>query len=512
MSIELIREGFKVEESKGKNDTQALVETEVFLTGDIGKVLLVQGKVDILNVKLIKGKVVVNGTTRFNVLYDTLDEDNNAHPHVQEAIKDFREEIEIDGIDDNMIAKVDSKIEYIEHNLEESKVQLNALVNLSAEVEEYKTIEAIKEINSKDGLETMKEDITYKEMFGRGVSHANINDVINLGDDYPEIDEVIKFTINTKEIEAMVAEDRIITSGEVLVNLIYYGEETINSYKTTIPFNHFIEMLGATSELDQTVEYEVAEGNYEIMGNEIGQRKILNLDIKVKVTGKAFQDKTRELIIDAYSIKEKLLIKREEMSVKESLLDIDQIEDISLSIKEVDAQEVLDIETSATIIGEKFVENGVEVEGLLSVNLVYLDRISEEIMSYNMDYPFKSTMYDDIDPESSIEVHSNIEDVDFSIRKDGLEVDCRIALTANLSKNRKIHTIKEIEETEELIDKSNAPSITIYIVQKGDTLWDIAKRYNSTQEDIITSNKLETAEINVGDKIIIEKKVEEIAV
>ena len=79
----------------------------------------------------------------------------------------------------------------------------------------------------------------------------------------------------------------------------------------------------------------------------------------------------------------------------------------------------------------------------------------------------------------------------------------------NLNKEKIINSIKNIEETGELIDLNNRSSITIYIVQKGDILWDIAKRYNSTIEDILSSNNLESSyEINVGDKIIIEKSVD----
>ena len=512
MAIELIKEAFKVEETIGSKEVQALVETEIYLSPkDIGKILWVQGKVELVNSKLVKDKLIVSGTTRFNILYNSLDDQNETHIHVQEAIKEFREEIEIFGVDENMAAKVKSKIEYIEYDLEESKLHLIALVNLWGQVDEFKTVEAIKEINPIDGLEVLKETINYKEVFARGVSHANINDVINLGDDYPEIDELIKFNTRTKEIESMVADDRIITSGEVLVNLIYYGAERINSYKTTIPFNHFIEMPGATNELDQSVEYEIVEGNYEIMGNEMGERKIVNLEFRVKVTGKAFQDKTRKLIIDAYSTIEELSIEREEISVKENLKNISQIEDINISIKDIDPIDVLELGGYTNILSKNIVGNGIEIDGVLSLNVEYIDRISQEIMSYNMDYPFSSTIYEDVEENAQVDVDSTIGDVNYSINRDSFDIDMKIRLTADLSIYRRIYTIKEIEGTDLLIDKSKAPSIIIYIVQKGDSIWDIAKRYKSTKEDIMQSNNLDSPNLKPGDKIIIEKKIEEIA-
>ena len=48
-------------------------------------------------------------------------------------------------------------------------------------------------------------------------------------------------------------------------------------------------------------------------------------------------------------------------------------------------------------------------------------------------------------------------------------------------------------------------SIIIYIVQSGDTLWKIAKKYNTTVDKLMEINEIEIPElIKPGDKIIIE--------
>ncbi|WFA08513.1 SPOCS domain-containing protein [Tissierella sp. Yu-01] len=514
MAIELVREAFKVEELKGNNEIQALVETEIYLSPtkpNIEKILWVHGKVNVLNTKLIKDKLIVSGVTRFDVLYNSVDEENNSSIQTLETSKEFREELDIDGADEDMVAKVKSKIEYLEYEIEESKVQLKALVNLWGEVEEYKNIEAIKQIKGNDSLQTLKETVNYKEVFGREISYAMVNDVIKLGDNYPEIDEIVKFSTKTREVESMVVEDRIITSGEIMANIIYFGQNKVHSYKTTIPFNHFLEMPGVNKNLMGNVEYEVVEGNYEIMGNELGERKLIDLEIKVKVTGKAFQDNTRELIIDAYSTKEKLSIEREEVNIRESLKDLKQIEDLKIAL-DVDADDILEVEGYVGILDKRVIDMGIEVEGVLSLDIEYIDRVTEDIMSSKEDVPFKVNIYDDLDPESIVDVVPSIDNIDYSLSRDGLEVDCKVLLNANLSKNRRIYGIKEVIETNETIDKKNKPSITVYIVQKGDVLWDIAKRYNTTTEDIIVSNNITNGVINPGDKIIIEKKIEEMKV
>ena len=48
-------------------------------------------------------------------------------------------------------------------------------------------------------------------------------------------------------------------------------------------------------------------------------------------------------------------------------------------------------------------------------------------------------------------------------------------------------------------------SIIIYIVQSGDTLWKIAKKYSTTVDKLMEINEIEIPElIKPGDKIIIE--------
>lgn len=509
MPIELIKEAFKVEERVGSNEVQALVETDVFLSQskpNIEKILWIQGKVEILNTKIIQDKLIISGLAKFNLLYKGLEEENNIH--TMDANKEFREEIEIKGIDDNMISMVSSKIEYIEWELEENKVTIKALINLLGEVDAFKTIEAIKDIKGKDTLQTLKEKINYREVFGREISYALIKEILRLGDDKPEIDEILKLSLDVKEIETMVVEDRIITSGEIMTNLIYYGGNQVNSHRETIPFNHFIELTGAHKDLKGQVDFQVVEGIYEVMGNDLGEHKLLDLEVKLKVTGKAFEEKSRDLIIDAYSTKENILLEREEISIRENYKDIRHMEAISLDIKDIDPRETLEVNGITTIVDQRYADDSIIIEGFLALEVHYIDRLTDELTTYKGDFPFKSVILEELSPSIVMNASASLDNIRYFLKKDSFIVEGNILVNISLSNNRKIYGIKEIKETGVLLDKKNKPSITIYIVQKGDVLWDIAKRYKTTEEEILVSNNKSSGDLFPGDKIIIEKKVE----
>ena len=51
------------------------------------------------------------------------------------------------------------------------------------------------------------------------------------------------------------------------------------------------------------------------------------------------------------------------------------------------------------------------------------------------------------------------------------------------------------------------PGIVGYIVQPGDSLWKIAKKFHTTVESIMTMNELSNDEIRPGDRLILVKEV-----
>jgi LysM repeat protein len=52
------------------------------------------------------------------------------------------------------------------------------------------------------------------------------------------------------------------------------------------------------------------------------------------------------------------------------------------------------------------------------------------------------------------------------------------------------------------------PGIIGYVVKRDDTLWNIAKKYYTTVDNIMAVNELENDRIQEGDKLIITKKVD----
>lgn len=512
MTVELIKDVLRIEELRGKEETQALVETEIYLNPSkpgIGKILWTDGLVEILTTKVIRDRLIVSGVVKFKIVYKSEDQENNIYSI--DANSDFREEIEILGITEEMSAFIKPNIEYIEESiLDERKLSLKALVSMTAKVEEVNTLEIIKDVKGKESLQTLKETIRYKEIYGRETSYAIVKEAFEIGEDNPAIEEILKLTINAFEQETTVVEDRIIVSGLVRAKVIYYGEDRISTIEEELPFNHFLEIPGALAESSSELIVEVVEGGYEILENDDGELKVLDIETKLRISGTAYNENEKDLIVDAYSTKEKIVIEKEDVNLIENIKNITHKENIIKELSNGNIQEIYGLEGHPTIIDSRFVDDELIVEGILGLQIIYLEKDTAEVNTLKEEIPYKFYIpMEGREGDATIDIDINLESIKSTINDDSLSIVGMIKHKININRNRLLNVINLIDETGELIDKKNRPSITIYIVQKDDILWDIAKRYNTTLEEIQGANEnINPDNIMPGEKIIIEKKVD----
>ena len=511
MTVELIKDVLRTEELRGKEETQALVETEVYLNPSkpsIDKILWTDGLVEILTTKVIRDRLIVSGVVKFKIVYKSGEEEGI---FTLDCNADFKEEIEIEGITEEMSAFVKSSIEYVQETIiDERKIGLNALISMRSKVEEVNTLEIIKEVKGKEDLQILKETIKYKEIHGRETAYAIVKESFEIEEDNPEIEEILKLTIDAFEQESTVVDDRIIISGTVRVKIIYSGGNKVCTVEEELPFNHFLDIPGAIADSNSELIIEVVEGGYEILENEEGQLKILDIDTKLRISGITYSENEKELIVDAYSTKEKIVIEKEMMNLIENMENISHKENIISELGISSIEEIYSLEGSPTIIDSRFIDDELVVEGILGVQIIYLEKDTTEINTLKEEIPYKFYLpLEDKKTNENIDVDISLDSIKATINPESLSIIGMIKHKITVNRNRVLNVINLIDETGEIIDKKNRPSITIYIVQKGDVLWDIAKRYNTTLEEIQGANEnLSPNNIMPGEKIIIEKKVD----
>ena len=160
-----------------------------------------------------------------------------------------------------------------------------------------------------------------------------------------------------------------------------------------------------------------------------------------------------------------------------------------------------------TIEGVKMGEEGLEIEGIAVVSVIYLSQ--KETRPYEIikkEIPFSYILENAAGGgEYQWKISAMVEQCNSIIlEEDKLEVKLVLALDILLAdcwRNSWIKNIRIEPYTEEEMEET--PGILVYIPSKNEVLWDIGKKYGISQEAIRNLNQLTKPEVERGQKLLL---------
>ena len=148
-------------------------------------------------------------------------------------------------------------------------------------------------------------------------------------------------------------------------------------------------------------------------------------------------------------------------------------------------------------------DDTIKINGIAKLNLIIQDKDNGELENKTIDIMVDKTFpIEDAWKGSNINI--KIKDVKLNVIQNGNNVDIKITIYASINVE-KIIGINSIDKIEDIpIDLKDISSINIYVVKPGDSIWKIAKKYKTSMENIIKTNKLENPDlIDIGQKILV---------
>ena len=159
----------------------------------------------------------------------------------------------------------------------------------------------------------------------------------------------------------------------------------------------------------------------------------------------------------------------------------------------------------------KIVENGILAEGFVHMKILYI--VSDDNMPfYSMEamIPFSHVVEArGIGEDCIFYLKTELEQLSTTMADSNeIEVKAVVGLNVLVVKCEEERIIEKVEEQPLDLKKiQSMPGITVYMVKPGDTLWDIAKRFYTTVEEIRTVNQLEEEKLPVSSPLLLVKRV-----
>lgn len=517
MAIECRRELLKLDQVVGENTSQALVEGEITVPETklpIARVLDISGTVVISGKEVIQDKVMVEGVLHYDVLYIP---EGDVPADVVEQDIGFTQYLEIPGARPKMPAKLKLDVEHTDFDLSSGrKLNVKSVLNLSGQVSSVMELEAVKSFTDLDDAEVLTDHIRTVSNAGTGHSQTMVREDLELTDSMPSIVKILRKDVKARVNEKKAMDNKVIVHGDLQVKLLYLCEDVedpVHFVNQTIPFSHFVDIPGAYQGMDCSVDVNVAEFYADPRENINNELRIIDTEIILGLDAQVFEPEEGDILTDAYSPSVPMTLRKRKIKLQQLVGETQGQTVVKESLTFPDdaprARRVLYAEARPVITDERIENGSVVIEGVISTQVVYQTNDDALLIgSFREDIPFRHSLdMDGIDSTMDCLSEVSEEHVGFTLLAQD-EVELKIALLSKTAVSRTVE--KEVvigaDEAEEAADRDSG--IYIYFVQPGDTLWSIAKNYNTTIAALLKHNSLEDHNKLVpGTKLIIFKKL-----
>lgn len=484
---------------------------------DVEWIVKEQGNVVITDVVPMNGRFQIKGKLMFNLLYISEDRERPVH-HITGEVP-FEEIVNMDEINGEETISVKWELEDMAASLINSrKLNVRAIITLHFCAETGYEEETAVGIEGEEGLQARKKTIHITNTPIIKKDTLRVKDEVKLPADKGNIEDLLYTDLELRNLEFRPLEGKLSVKGDLELFLLYTGEsqETpLDYWSVTILVSSVLDCDGCREDMLSDIGISVLSEDIAVKPDEDGEQRILDVEAVLELDLKLYEEEEIELLEDFYSTERLLSPVKKEARYKNLLMKNSSKlrinEAISLEQGRLPVLQVCNASGSIKLDEERIEENGIWVEGVLEVQVLYITEDDlHPVSSVKQSIPFGQLIeIKNIKPDSTFAIRALVDQLStLMISTDELEVKASLGLEALVFDSLKEEIVTEVKEEGSLLDKlEQLPGLVGYITDEKESLWDIAKAFNTTKESIMELNGLETEEIKPGDKLLLMKQV-----
>ena len=353
-----------------------------------------------------------------------------------------------------------------------------------------------------------RDTVTLKDRF-------TVKEDLNLSASKPEIAEVLWEGAELTEQDMRAMDGKVMVRGNLKVSMLYMdGEGNLGSFSEKIPFNGYLEGDEIEPKTELNGSLTVEEAKLTPMADEDGEARQVAVDVTIGAQLNGKEAVEQEILQDAYAPKGTVNLEKEiityPVTVGSGKNQFIVKERIQLENGERPMLRAEEVWGEVRLSEARTVVDNVEVEGVLTADILYDCEADEEpLCMLRRGIPFGQMMeLRGVEEGDEADVSLRLEDIDFQMlsEREG-ELRATVTMETMVTRQETAETVKDITMEEETASMPMAGAV-IYMVQKGDSLWKIAKKYRTTVNDILAVNDIENPDlIYPGQKLLIIKMV-----
>lgn len=492
MDISLKHEDYKFLKTVTDNSVEECVEADFSLPEYMPEILRIVKSVaepKINSCRLVGERVTVDGVCELRMIYTA--EDGCLYSFTQ--TRPFTRHCENSIFENAEDVTAKASVSYVNCRATSTKraeIKAGVVIKVTAYIGENEDIVSLEE---KGCIEEKSMPVRAMSLGCRKTRAFSMSDTVSLA--VPSA-----FIISTRAAACCTdikkISNKIMVKGDAVVEICYVNaadKSCAEHIKHTLPINQILEFEGMEERFTGNVTLNVTAVDVVQKNESDGIGGAFDISLCIEASASMWEEKELLVICDAYAVGASVELKKSPYSFFSAL---DEIRDTCI-FKEsftVSGEGVGSIVNSVGEItsAEVKYENGcVVVFGTLSLSLLIKDTAGSFCaVNKVLDYKYERKA-----DYSGAEIYS-VPDVVLSAvdcSENGnshIDVRCELRIVATVFEKTTVEAVTDIVQSEACTPRKNS-AVTVYFPTKEESLWSIARRYNTTVSAIATENDLE---------------------
>lgn len=459
----------------------------------------------VLNSWRISGnKLVIEGTAYLKVLY--LNEDDGGIRMLEQK-QPFVKTVELKEDATGGKAELSARCSYFNcRAVSPRRLDLRGAVSIRVTVTRPKMVPVLTE---DEGLQMRKQQITCCSSQNTVAKEISLSEQMSIGAGNPSIRDVLRYEAHAVLQEVKVLAGKIVCKGEVRLHTLYLpnGEGAQPEHlEQILPISQIIDFLGLEEEDQASAFAEVLRYDLDLQLEEDGECHSFTVGIGVRITCMAAKNRSIVVVDDCYSTKYETQLQMEQLPLEELLCAVREEPVVKESVKlrgELNA--VFDLIPTIQAVSWEVRESVLWLCGNLQLSVLAADLEGlpiclEQTMAF--EFPLK----DQVNSTSlRFAPMVQVSRMDYQILSSSeLEVRAEMLVNGMLYQVQSCSALTEVVVQEDCPkQRDGRMALRLYFADAGETVWGIAKRYNTSVEAILGQNELQSDAVSGREMLLI---------
>lgn len=489
MEMQFLHDHMETEQVLSARPTQAVVEAEVALPGGLreeARVYYADAHADIQRGEVTGSRVTAEGRVTFQVLYAQGD---LAKVNVLETTADFSQALplrEENAQQASMLIHPRGEVQHVSAKAFNGRLLLQAIVNLTAEAAQPRTLSFIREVAGEEGIERQVQSLAVQRAVGEGEGQTLLREEFELSD-VLQIKETL-FATGHARVEDILggADGRATVTGTISLEAYHTSDmpgRPLVYTRHAMPFEQQVNLSGA---LGNALSARSSVRDVAVLSQD-GQEgsKIMRAEVQLHTEITAVEDGQISALKDVFTTRGDAIETRSQQVIYRTGMINEQAAESGKAVLVLPegsprVKTVLLGFARPVLVKAEKINGRLAAEGILETSLIYLTDDSSIPVSVQQEEPFRMVFSTQAEPEdaltlSALQVEPSI------LTGDRVELKYILQLEAEGVRKAAAHILVDGESVQA---PEMEKGLTLCFLQQGETLWDIAKRYRVPLEEL----------------------------